>query len=374
MRRLDRTLLAEGIPALVFGALLYGVLAVMSATLPRLQWLAGATVPELLVWLAAQLPTALAQTLPIALVLAVLLTYGRMAGDRELLAWRAGGVSLPRMVRPMLILAAILTLGTLAIHQWVTPRTHAWVAGEYWRMTAGGSGLFRLAGRALPVGAFTLHFDGTDRATGALERVRIERWEDEQLTLLRANRATFDGGDLVLTDHRTQVLDLGALDGSFPDAEARLRALVRLDNRAEGDASPLRLEMGASADDLVARFSQGGFEDPRSLSELAGDWRTDGAPATERRTAGVTFMRRLAEPFANLVLLLVAVPLSLGWARGRGVAFGLSLVVTLVWYLLLTIGQFAAQAGTVPVWLGPWSANLLLGAVGVGLMLQLRTR
>ncbi|MDZ7800497.1 MAG: LptF/LptG family permease [Trueperaceae bacterium] len=374
MRRLDRALLAEGIPALVFGALLYGVLAVMSATLPRLQWLVGASVPELLAWLAAQLPTALAQTMPIALVLAVLLTFGRMAGDRELLAWRAGGVSLPRIVRPMLILGAVLTLGTLAIHQWVTPRTHAWVAGEYWRMTAGGSGLFRLAGRSLPVAGFTLHFGGVDRGSGTIEDVRIEQWQGERLTLLRAEQGRFDGGDLVLTGHRTQILDLAALDGAYADAAARLRALVPLDNRARDASSPLRIELGAQADDLAARFSQGGFEDPRSLSELAQDWQREGALVTERRTAGATFMRRLAEPFANLVLLLVAVPLSLGWARGRGVAFGLSLVVTLVWYLLLTVGQFAAQAGTVPVWAGPWSANVLLGAIGVALMMRLRTR
>jgi lipopolysaccharide export LptBFGC system permease protein LptF len=168
--------------------------------------------------------------------------------------------------------------------------------------------------------------------------------------------------------------DLAALDGEYEGAAARLRALVPLDNRARDPDAPLRIELGTQADDLVARFSQGGFEDPRSLRELAQDWQRAGAQVTERRTAGATFMRRLAEPFANLVLLLVAVPLSLGWARGRGVAFGLSLVVTLVWYLLLTVGQFAAQAGTVPVWAGPWSANVLLGAIGIALMMRLRTR
>jgi len=85
-------------------------------------------------------------------------------------------------------------------------------------------------------------------------------------------------------------------------------------------------------------------------------------------------MRRLAEPFANLVLLLVALPLSLGWARGRGVAFGLSLVVTLAWYLLSTLGQFAAQSGSLPVTVGPWIANAVLGGIGLILLARLRTR
>ena len=374
MTRLDRYLLAEGIPSLLFGALLYSVLAVTSVTLPRLQWLAGAPVPELLVWLSAQLPTALAQTAPIALVLAVLMTFGRMEGDHELLAMRAGGIALGRIIGPMLALAAVLTLGTLAVYQWVTPRTHSWIAGEYWRLTAGNTGLFRLAGQALPVGEFTLHFDSFSGRGTIIEDVRIERWDDERLTLVRADSAAFDGTDLVLTGYRTQILDLAALDGAAASPSARLQDLVRVDNRPPSPDSPLRLSIGVDPEELVARFSQGGFEDARPLTELAEAWQGDALPASERRNAGVLLMRRLAEPFANLVLLLVALPLSLGWARGRGVAFGLSLVVTLVWYLLMTLGQFGAQSGTLPVWLGPWIANLVLGAVGALLLVRLRVR
>lgn len=374
MKRIDRALLAEALPALVFGALLYSVLAVTSATLPRLTWLVGADVGELLRWLVAQLPTALAQTMPIAMVLAVLLTFGRMEGDKELLALRAGGVALGRIIAPMLVLGTLAAAGTLAVYQWVTPRTHAWVATEYWRMTAGGTGLFRLAGQALPVGEFSLTFDGTAGRGSRIVGVRIERWEGERLTLVRADEAVFEGTDLILTGYRTQIFDLAALDREAASPEARLRDLVRLDNRAADPASRLRLSVGVSEEELVSRFSRGGFEDDRSLTELASAWRSDTAGETERRTAGVLLMRRLAEPFANLVLLLVALPLSLGWARGRGVAFGLSLVVTLLWYLLLTLGQFAAQSGTLPIVVGPWIANAALGAIGLVLLVRLRTR
>ena len=374
MRRIDRALLAEAIPALVFGALLYSVLAVTSATLPRLTWLTGASIPELLRWLSAQLPTALAQTAPIAMVLAVLLTIGRMEGDKELLALRAGGVALGRVVAPMLLLGALATGGTLAVYQWVTPRTHAWIATEYWRLTAGGTGLFRLAGQALPVGEFTLHFDRTVGRGSTIEGVRIERWEDERLTLVRADAAVFEGTELVLTGYRTQIFDLAALDRPAPAPVDRLRDLVRLDNRAPDPEARLRLSLGVSEEELVSRFSRGGFEDARSLTQLYGAWRDAEASDTVRRTAGVLFQRRLAEPFANLVLLLVALPLSLGWARGRGVAFGLSLVVTLVWYLLSTVGQFASQSGTLPIAIGPWIGNLVLGAIGAVLLIRLRAR
>jgi lipopolysaccharide export LptBFGC system permease protein LptF len=50
------------------------------------------------------------------------------------------------------------------------------------------------------------------------------------------------------------------------------------------------------------------------------------------------------------------------------VAFGLSLVVTLAWYLLLTFGQLFSQTGVLPVWLGPWIGTAVLGAVGIVLL------
>lgn len=374
MKRMDRALYAEAVPALVFGTLLYAVLAVTSATLPRLTWLADASTLELLRWLAAQLPTAVAQTMPIAMVLAVLLTLGRMEGDREILAFRAGGVSLGRIVAPFIVLGALATGATIAVNQWVIPRTHAWVATEYWRLTAGGSGLFRLADQVLPVGEFSLTFDrAVDRGT-RIAGVRIERWEDQRLILVRADSGRFEGPDLVLQGYRTQILDLAALDGAGRDPTATLRDLVRLDSQGPSADATLRLQLGVDPDELVARFSRGGFEDARSLDRLLSTWRSATGTDSDRRTAGVLAMRRLAEPFANVALLLVAVPLSLGWARSRGVAFGLSLVVTLVWYLLSTVGQFAAQGGTVPVVVGPWLGNVVLATVGSVLLWRLRTR
>lgn len=374
MKRIDRALLAEALPALLAGALLYAVLAVTSATLPRLTWLVGADVVHLLVWLAAQLPTAFAQTLPIAMVLAVLLTFGRMEGDRELLALRAGGVTLGRVIAPMLVLGALATVGTLSLYQWVTPRTHVWIATEYWRMTAGGTGLFRLVGQAMPVGEFTLTYDRISGGGSRIEGVRIERWEGERLTIVRAREARFDGTELVMRGYRVQVFDLDALDAVSGDAANTLQNLVRLDNRSVDPDAELRVSVGVDEEELVARYSRGGFEDDRSLTELHAAWTLDGLGERDRRSAGTLLMRRLAEPFANLALLLVALPLSLGWARGRGVAFGLSLVVTLAWYLLSTLGQFAAQSGTLPVALGPWIANIVLGALGLVLLVRLRSR
>jgi len=372
MKRLDRYLLRESVPAVLFGMLLYSVLGVVSATLPRLQWIVGAPVGEVLGWLLLQLPTSLVQTLPLALVLAVLVSYGRLAADRELIALQAGSVPLWRVSLLYTGLGLACTVLSLGINEYVLPATHARVATQYWQLTSGSSGLFRLAQQALALDEFTLHFDGVDRDTDEMQGVRIERWQEKRLLVLFADRAVFEERGLRLSGHSSAELDLGSLTAEHADAGAAYAALVRADSRPRDPDSTLLLTTSETQADLIARYDEGGFEDPISLSGARRQAANADLNHGERRRMLVLFHRKLAEPFGCLVLLLLALPLAERYARSRGLAFGLSLIVTLVWYLFLTVGQLLAQTGTIPVWVGVWLANLVLAAAGLFLRRQPR--
>jgi lipopolysaccharide export system permease protein len=366
--RIDRYLWREAIPPLLFGLVLYSALVVTSATLWRLQWIVGTPVLEVAWWLLLQTPQALVQVAPIALVLSVLLAFGRLASDHELTALQAGTVPLLRATFVFVVLGASIAGGALAINQWVLPRSNVAVVDSYWQLTAGRSGLFRLAAQSLPVDDFLITFRDVDRRD-ELRDVRVERWEGDVLTLVRAERGRFEGQSLLLFGHRTQRIDLGALDAvGERSADETLRRLVRLDARGADAEAPLELTISLSVAELVTQFSGGGFEDARSLTRLAVDAGNPTLSMSQRRQSAALFQRKLAEPLANITLLLVAIPLSITYARSRSVAFGLSLVVTLAWYLLLTFGQLFAQTGVLPLWLGPWLGNLGLGALGVALI------
>jgi lipopolysaccharide export system permease protein len=370
--RLDRYLWREAIPPLVFGLVLYSSLAVTSATMWRLQWIVGTPVAEISLWLLLQMPQALVQVSPIALVLAVLLAFGRLASDHELTALQAGTVPLVRTSGVFIVLGAVVAVGALAVNQWVLPRTNVAVVDSYWQLTAGRSGLFRLASQSLPVDDFRITFDEVDRRD-ELRDVRVERWDGDVLTIIRAERGRFVEQSLVLYGHRTQRFDLGALDVAGEDAASTLRALLRVDARAQDPTAPLEITISLSVAELVTQFSGGGFEDARSLTRLAADARDPVLTLSQRRQSATLLQRKLAEPLANVTLLLVAIPLSITYARSRSVAFGLSLVVTLAWYLLLTFGQLFSQTGVLPVWFGPWIGTVALGGVGIA-MLAARVR
>jgi lipopolysaccharide export system permease protein len=367
--RLDRYLFREALPPLLFGLIIYSTLAVVSATLSRLQYIVGTPLGKLGEWLLLQLPTALVQTLPISLVLAVLLAFGRLAATNELQAVQAGGIPLARSARVFVILGLFLAALALSMHQYVLPETNARVGGLYWQLTSGAdNGLFRLAQRNIPLEGYTLYFRRADRETGEMSNTRLEKWDDKLLTVVFAERAKLTDRGIEMFGYQVNQLDLASLNKQAGSSEEQLQNLLRQSSVAPNADNPLIIKIAESEDDLVTRFSEGGFEDTRSLSETYQDSQDETLPLEERRKANVLFQRKLAEPFANFTLLLVAVPLSLLYASSRSVAFGMSLLVTLVWYLLFTVGQLFAQAGNIPVWLGVWLGNLVLAALGVYLL------
>jgi len=73
---------------------------------------------------ALSIPFIVAMTLPMAVLVAVLFATSRLAADSEVTALRAGGVSLWRLLRPLLIAGAVTTIVAFAFTDHVLPRTN----------------------------------------------------------------------------------------------------------------------------------------------------------------------------------------------------------------------------------------------------------
>jgi lipopolysaccharide export system permease protein len=73
---------------------------------------------------ALSVPFIVAMTLPMAVLVAVLYASTRLAADSEVTALRAGGISLWRILRPLLLAGGVLTLLAFAFSDHVLPRTN----------------------------------------------------------------------------------------------------------------------------------------------------------------------------------------------------------------------------------------------------------
>ncbi|HEY6331012.1 MAG TPA: LptF/LptG family permease, partial [Blastocatellia bacterium] len=74
---------------------------------------------------------------------------------------------------------------------------------------------------------------------------------------------------------------------------------------------------------------------------------------------------RLAFPAACLIFAVLAVGFGISHVRtGRSFGLMLGLLITIAYYLLALSGKHAAVSGKLPVWLGIWLANIVLGGLG----------
>ena len=131
--RLDRYILQEIAGPLALGFLVYTFILLLqflfsSAEMIIRRGLPVSTVAELLLY---SLPNIVVLTIPMSLLLGVLVGIGRLASDSELIALRSNGVSIYRMLRPVMALGALLTVITAVLMVHFLPRGNHAVSRLY---------------------------------------------------------------------------------------------------------------------------------------------------------------------------------------------------------------------------------------------------
>lgn len=126
MKILNRYLLAQHAAPFVFAFCAMTGFMLLQQIARRLETLLGKGLPwsVLVEFFALTIPFLVAMTLSMSVLIAVLYTFSRLAGDNELTAMRAGGVSFWELVRPVLAAAAGVALVAFLFGDQVLPRTN----------------------------------------------------------------------------------------------------------------------------------------------------------------------------------------------------------------------------------------------------------
>src|SRR6516162_9198894 len=70
------------------------------------------------------IPSTLPYTIPATTLLATCVVYGRLSADNEILAIKAAGINLIKVVRPGLVLGVAMSVATSALYYDIIPSTH----------------------------------------------------------------------------------------------------------------------------------------------------------------------------------------------------------------------------------------------------------
>ncbi len=296
--------------------------------------------------------------IPMSLMMAILLTFLRMSSDNEIIAMKTGGITLYRMLPPVLIFCLGGYLLTFFMSAYAAP-----TAGQAIRDLT-----FRIFSQNLDIGLkartfndsfkdVMLYVNDIDMKKKLLIDVFIEdkRQEDHVTTVVAPRGKLYSGPENL-------VYYLRLFDGRINQ--------VRIENRSAHsltfDTYDIRLDLKkalASADSPTKRWKEMTLPELNRFIAGAGDhW--------QKNNMRVRFHQIIAMPFACFALGILAIPLGIQSKFARA-SLGLvvGLVFFLIYYLLLSAGHVFGESGHIPAAVAMWAPTIVMGSLGVYLLI-----
>jgi lipopolysaccharide export system permease protein len=302
-----------------------------------------------------QVPQILVILLPVALLLALLFCLGRMSRANEIVSMLTAGVSLPRLVAPLLLVALFTTAASTVLNYSLAPhaeyahkrlledpnsrRQQVGLLGQIFRNRTDNRTWFIQQFKPGENVFTTVHIvqqDATDNivknyiATNVLYHPESKAWELQGVKVV----------DYDATGNITRTATFGAL---------------MINDWSE---TPFRL----SSANLRAEYL--------SVPELHEylDSNSD-FPATLLAPFATHLQYRLALPWTCLVIALIAASLGIGYSR-RGVLSSVAAAVIIVFAMNFVTHLFLAlgEGARIPDWAAAWTPNVLFGLLGLVLL------
>jgi lipopolysaccharide export system permease protein len=126
MRILNRYLIKQHAAPFLFSLAALTGFMLLNQIARRLEQLVGKDLPWFIIveYFVLTIPYLIAMTISMSVLVAVLHTFSHLTRDSEITAFRAGGVSLGQLVRPVFFAAAVVTVFAFLFSDQILPRTN----------------------------------------------------------------------------------------------------------------------------------------------------------------------------------------------------------------------------------------------------------
>jgi len=339
-----------------------------------------------------QMPYNTLLTMPMAILIATIISIGELGRYGELTAMKSSGQSLYRITLPLVVFGLALTLGVLLLGETIVPRLNERGNDVYEEEILDQPADFEdFRGNFVyqnPEGyTYLVRSMFVNDSGAAVDQVEIQR-EMEDGTFLRINAPqmlweaergmwALKNGELrVFPGEADAAPDTAAADTAAADTTAadttgglrpsaeRMYTFMLLRSPAISD-SPQELLVESKEPEEM------GYED---LVRYIEDRERLGA---DTRQEQVDLHMKVAYPFANFVILIFGIALvgsaSHASRQSGTVGFGLALFLTIIFWGFLRVGQGIGYGGGLPPAIAAWLANGIFGLVGLALLARART-
>ncbi|MDW8051915.1 MAG: LptF/LptG family permease [Armatimonadota bacterium] len=362
MRLLDWWIVRELIPPLLFGVGLFTTLVFAGGYVFMITEYAvkGAPLPLVLELALLYLPQIAVRTLPMGMLLATLLGFGRLSSDWEVTAARAAGISLRRMMLPVFVLGLGVSLAAIAFNETLVPQATERAARirrailEQLRLTEQqvfGFPQYR-EGR---LDSYIIVAGGRDPQTQELYQVTLLKYstgsQREPEVVLYAERAQWDG-----------VNQWTLHNGWWRTAQGQYGSFVRF--RSE---PTLNVAIRRTPVQIEALLTNADARSFRQLREQIEYYRREGADPAQVRQLTVELYNKINIPLASVVFALLGAPLGVRPQRSSpATGFALSVAIIFAYWVMV---RYLAILGRGVI--DPLLASSLPNLIGAALALWL---
>ncbi len=363
LRHCDRYLLRETVGPFVLalaGLLLFLLLNIVLSLTPLMvdRGVGMATILRLVI---LELPTLFVLAVPMAALFATFLALGRLMHDREIMAFESIGISLRRLLMPLIVAAALVGAVDFAINNWAVPASERAFQRTYLEIVFRQS-IPRITPNAIFAGPDNLFF-------------YVRRYDANSRTLHDVLIYDTEGTLFpTVSESETQIALITAELGTWTDRTWDLEGgrTYGFDESGElvysGGFEMLSIPVDRSVEQIL---SQSRAPNEMGISELLARVRQASRSGQQAAPYILEIHHKIALPLATIVFVLLGGTLSFMFgARGRAVGIIVSLLLISVFTGLLWWTQAVGQRGAMHPALAAWLPNLLFG--GLGLLLFLR--
>jgi lipopolysaccharide export system permease protein len=301
------------------------------------------------------LPSFMTLTIPVALLIAILITMGKFSADNEITAMKASGISLMQIFYPVAIASLATFIFTMFISHYLMPKGNFATKGL----------LFEIASQNASVGikekVFNADFKGllfyADRISydgHYMEGVLVSdnRIIGEPNTILAKRAFLVSNPDLMLIKMRLE-------NGSIHSVSAELKNYRKIDF----DRYDINLDLSSN---LAALSEEAKTSTDMTMRELLHKMKISNIDEKSFRELALEVHKKFSIPLSCIFFGLLALPLGIRSHRAvKSRGFAVGIILATLYYLLRIGGEALIETGFLSPEVGVWTPNLIYAFLGV---------
>jgi len=321
----------------------------------------GVGISIILMMLVYSTPYFLVYVIPMAVMMAVLFAFMRLSGDNEIIALKTSGISIYRLLPPVILfcLAGCMLTAFMAVY------------GQPWGRSAVKELTFKIASSNLDVGLKERTFNDSFKDVmfyvneiDLQDRTLIDVFIEDKRTKNVVSTVVAPKGKLY-SEPDGLVYHLRLYDGNINQVSVENRSAHSL----KFQTYDIRLDLKKN---VTNTKQKGKRRKEMSLNELRKYLKDTPSKNDSYYRALMELHKKFSLSIACFTLGILAVSLGIQ-SRSSKKSYGLvlGLAFFLIYYLLLSFGLVFGETGAYPPAIGMWAPNYIMG--GLGLYLLFRT-